>query len=91
MFLAVKVCCWVWFVKLGLQETHRLCGPEEPRCHMLHELPSTDTLLHKQTETGESLIFLMLFGGLLIAFLSDIFFLRENSIHIEWTKTDGVQ
>jgi len=33
----------------------------------------------------------MLFGGLFIAFLSDIFFLRENNIHIEWTKTDGVE
>lgn len=57
VFLVVKVCCWVWFVKLGLQKTHWLCWPEEPRCHMLHELPATDALLHKQTETGEMQVF----------------------------------
>ena len=39
-------------LQLGLSKTHRLRWFEESGRHLLHELATTDTLLHEYSEEG---------------------------------------
>ena len=39
--------------QLGFQEAHGIRGAEEPGRNVLHELPTTNTVLHKPTAKGE--------------------------------------
>lgn len=49
---AIHRCVCFFCGQLGLKETHWLCGAEEPRSHVLHELAAADLVLHQQAEEG---------------------------------------
>ena len=49
---ALWMLCVIFYLQLGLAETHWLRWFEEPRRDVLHELASTDALLHKLSQEG---------------------------------------
>ena len=49
-----KRLCYTCPLQLGLQEADWLCGAEEPRSHLLHELSPAVSLLHQWTQKGQS-------------------------------------
>ena len=57
--VSVSVFDVVFIFQLGLSETHGLRWFEEPGSHVLHELTSTDALLHKYPQEGNYIIMII--------------------------------